>query len=120
MATPPRLVHLKCECGSDHWTIDSDFRGMGGIHDPPELRYDKRAYACPSCSQTRSGFMVLEQSPPEFLQQPHPLYPMSQSDFDHWASNLREHFPDVPQVQKLGKEFRPNTNVKRRWWKFLR
>jgi hypothetical protein len=48
-----------------------------------------------------------EQSPPEFLLQPHQLYPMTQAAFDYWTTVLQTHFPTHPLVDEVGRRFRP-------------
>jgi len=91
--TPPRLVELRCpDCGETQWTIDCDYRGTDGVPN----RYEENAYACRGCHRTSAGFAVVQKSPPEFLLQPHPMYPMSREDFERWARILRENFPDHP------------------------
>lgn len=106
--TPPRLTQLRCPaCAAAHWTIDSDFGGIYGVFDD----YLEREYRCPACGYAGAGHAVLQQSPPEFLLQPHPMYPMRRKEFDHWAEVLRTHFPGHPLMPKLGNEFRPNTRV---------
>jgi len=105
--TPSRLVELECpKCRAKHWVIDSDYRGSSMLGQP-ERTYGERDYACRECRYSGRGFHVLAKSPPEFLEQ---LHPMSQADFDYWVSVLRKHFPDYPLLKRLGKEFRPNTN----------
>ena len=102
--TPPRLTELRCpQCKSGHWILDSDYRGMGGVF----VAYEERDYPCPACGYSGHSFSVLQQSPPEFLLQPHPIYPMSRRDFDHWMQVLKENFPDHPH----GSELRPNTGT---------
>ena len=105
--TPPRLVELKCpNCQGRHWTIDSDFRAAfmaGGV----DLEYEQREYACPNCGRQGSGHEVLQKSPPEFFLQPHQMYPMSQSDFDHWLAILKEHFPGDPRLREVGISWYP-------------
>ena len=109
--TPRRLVELECpECHEKHWEIDSDYRGSLLIHQR-EQRYGEREYKCPTCQYSGSGYQPLAKSPPEFLIQPHPMYPMIQADFDYWVCILRMHFPDHPLLEKLGREFRPNTDM---------
>jgi len=116
--TPPRLIQLKCpKCAKTHWTIDSDYRGIDGIY----IDYSERDYQCPTCGYSEAGYTVLQQSPPEFLLQPHPMYPMRQKVFDYWADILKSNFPDHPIIKGLGKEFRPNsqvflTKLRNRWW----
>ena len=58
--------------------IDHDYRGMGLTK---EVRYSQRTYYCPHCQCTRSGYLVLQKSPPMFFLQPHPVNPMSRTDF---------------------------------------
>ncbi len=111
MSTPERLVELNCTCGTPHWEIDCDFRGMGGEEEP----YDARTYTCPACGREGSGFTVLQKSPPEFFLQPHHMYPMAQAKFDKWVQVFREHFPDHPRLGDLGGRWRP---AKPRWWQF--
>jgi hypothetical protein len=41
----------------------------------------------------------LQKSPPEFFLQPHPLYPMTQEEFDRWHMLLKQHFPDHPKLK---------------------
>jgi hypothetical protein len=109
--TPPRLVELECpKCHAKHWVIDSDYRGSS-LMDEPEPTYQEREYECPNCRYSGAGYLVVTKAPPEFLLQPHPSYPMSQTDFDYWVSVLRQHFPDHPALKELGKEFRPYTNL---------
>ena len=105
--TPPRLTELRCPCcAGTHWVIDSDFRGMDAELEEP---YERRAYACPRCSHRGASYQVVQQSPPAFLLQPHPLYPMSESEFAYWVGILREHFPDHPSLRRLGSDFVPYT-----------
>jgi hypothetical protein len=113
--TPPRLIEFECPaCHNAHWDIDSDYRGadmVGGI----ELPYAEREYSCPSCNRRHPGLAILQASPPEFLLQPHPMYPMTARDFDYWVGLLREHFPQHPRVANLGTEFRPNDRRLSTW-----
>jgi hypothetical protein len=89
--TPPRMVELQCPvCEGQHWVIDSDFRGTSGQDVPRE----EREYVCSECAHRGTGHRVLQKSPPEFFFQPHPLYPMTQGDFDRWHELLKQHFPD--------------------------
>jgi hypothetical protein len=113
MATPGRLVELACpSCGSAHWEIDCDYRGAA-LAGKRELEYHERAYSCPSCKDRGPGWRVLQASPPEFLLQPHPMYPMARAAFDHWATVLVSHFPDHPLVPAIGTTFVPNDHVLR-------
>jgi hypothetical protein len=106
--TPPRLIELQCpQCDTKHWEIDSDYRGMDGIF----IEYSEREYDCQKCGYSKNGYTVLRKSPPEFILQPHPMYPMRQQEFDYWAAILKTNFPDHPMVEKLEKDFRPNTQV---------
>ena len=112
--TPGRLIQLACpRCGSVHWTIDSDYRGIGGRY----IDYTERHYRCPSCEYADAGHIVLQKSPSAFLLQPHPMYPMRQEAFDYWAKILTEHFPAHPLVERLGREFQPNRRVVLTAWR---
>jgi len=63
MATPVRLVKLKCpRCAASHWVVDNDFRGLG-LLGQRELDYDERAYHCPQCGEGGSGFQVQKKTP---------------------------------------------------------
>lgn len=56
MATPARLVRLKCpRCSAGHWVVDSDYRGSS-LLGFPELSYEERTYDCPRCGQEGTGF----------------------------------------------------------------
>jgi hypothetical protein len=102
--TPPRLTELQCpRCEGIVWVIDSDFRGIG----PDTPPYDQRQYPCSHCRYRGPGWKVGQQSPPEFLLQPHNLYPMTQEAFDYWVRILRTHFPTHPALTRLGKDFVP-------------
>jgi len=91
MATPLRLSELRCpRCEQPAWVMDNDYRGMDGVMVP----YSERDYPCTVCGHRGPGWRLLQQAPPEFLLQPHSLYPMTQSDFDHWIEILKQHFPD--------------------------
>jgi hypothetical protein len=104
--TPPRLTELHCpRCHQATWVIDSDFRGIGGVD--PEVPYEERRYECRDCRHDRVGWRLGRQSPPEFLLQPHDLYPMTQAAFDYWVQILRTHFPEHPLLARLGKTFVP-------------
>ncbi len=106
--TPPRLIQLRCpRCLHSQWIIDSDFRGISDRF----IHYSERPYLCPHCNYSGTGYAVLKLSPPEFLLQPHPMYPMRRREFDFWAEILRRHFPDHPKVMQLGNEFHPNTHI---------
>jgi hypothetical protein len=52
------------------------------------------------------GWTLLQQAPPEFLLQPHRLYPMTVDDFAYWLGLLQEHFPDLA-ARKLKNRLRP-------------
>ncbi len=104
--TPARLNELSCPtCGQASWTIDSDYRGMDGVM----LPYEEREYSCRLCSSTGPGWTLIRQSPPEFLLQPHDMYPMTHADFDHWVAILEANFPDHPLLADLGRRFVPHT-----------
>src|SRR6187401_3021856 len=91
--TPPRLSELQCpSCTASTWIIASDHGGLGGVSVP----YSERVYSCRGCGQRGSGWRVMRQSPPEFLMQPHPMYPMSRKAFAHWVAILKAEFPDHP------------------------
>jgi hypothetical protein len=63
MATPVRLVKLKCpHCFASHWVTDNDFRGSS-LMGERELDYDERTYACPRCAKSGPGFHVLRKTP---------------------------------------------------------
>jgi hypothetical protein len=49
----------------------------------------------------------MQQSPHEFLLQPHDMYPMTHADFNHWVAILRADFPDHPCLAELGRGFVP-------------
>lgn len=99
MATSSRLNELRCPCGQVVWIMDSDWRGMGG----PMTPYSERSNTCAMCGHDGPGWTLLQQSPPEFLLQPHDLYPMTKRDFDHWVEILRTHFPDNHLLRRLGR-----------------
>jgi hypothetical protein len=102
--TPPRLTELQCpRCQQVLWVIDSDYRGTDAVM----LAYNHRRYVCAHCRHDGPGWTVGLQSPPEFLLQPHNLYPMSQEAFDYWVGILRDHFPTHPALSRLGTEFVP-------------
>jgi hypothetical protein len=102
MATPPRLVELKCPmCHAHHWEIDNDYRGAELVG-AKELSYAERTYRCPACGTSGTGYQVGRKSPPEFFLQPHPMYRMTVEEFDHWVAVLREHFPDHPRLGDVG------------------
>lgn len=103
--TPPRLTELRCpNCRHVSWVIDSDYRGMDDDEIEP---YGERHYRCGSCVYSGPGWEIGQQSPPEFLLQPHDLYPMTQEDFDYWVGILRTHFPDHPRLSELRTTFIP-------------
>lgn len=107
MATPPRLVELKCPvCQHHHWVIDHDYRGSELFGDR-ELSYDERTYDCPFCSASGTGYQVIQKSPPAFLLQPHDLYPMSVRKFAHWFSIFRTQFPTHEKLGTVGVSWYP-------------
>ena len=59
------------------------------------------------CGHDGPGWKIEQQSPPEFLLQPHDLYPMTQADFDYWICVLRTHVPAHPSLKELGTTFYP-------------
>ena len=102
MATPPALVELECPvCHAHHWEIDCDYRGAELIGEK-ELAYGERTYRCPVCGTNGTCYQVGQKSPPAFFLQPHPLYPMTGEEFDHWAAVLRKNFPDHPLLREVG------------------
>ena len=102
--TPGRLNELRCPgCQQISWVIDSDYRGLDGTRVP----YDERRYVCAHCRHDGPGWTLGQQSPPEFLLQPHDLYPMTQVAFDYWVTVLRTHFPAHPMLGRLGTTFVP-------------
>jgi hypothetical protein len=76
-----------------------------------------REYFCRACQSRHAGWRILQASPPEFLLQPHHMYPMTRKSFEHWARVLRVQFADHPVVAGLipliGKTFVPNDHVLR-------
>lgn len=103
--TPPRLTELECSgCRRRQWVIESDYRGIDGVFIP----YAEREYACLGCGTRGSGWILRQQSPPEFLLQPHPMYPMTRADFTYWVDVLRTNFPDHPRLAELGGSFFPH------------
>ena len=116
MATPLRLVELQCpRCGGGHWELDNDYRGAD-LFGGRELSYPERTYTCPVCGTTGTNYSVLQKAPSEFFLQPHPLYPMSVADFEHWVSILRANFPNNHFLGELGKTFFPYTPADRAAW----
>lgn len=102
--TPGRLTELECpKCQKATWVIDSDYRGMDGVM----LPYDERLYECLNCRHAGPGWKLGRQSPPEFLLQPHDLYPMKQATFDYWVDVLKAHFPYHPAITRIGTTFVP-------------
>ena len=71
------------------------------------LPYEQRVYSCRGCSNTGPDWTLKQQAPPEFLLQPHDMYPMTQADFNHWVAILKAHFPDHPCLADLGRGFVP-------------
>jgi hypothetical protein len=117
--TPPRLVELECPgCSAGHWRIDSD--SYGDLSGCPDTGYADREYPCPGCGVRAKGWSVRQASPPEFLLQPHQMYPMTRRAFAYWAGILRTEFPDHPLVPEIGGRFVPNHHFVRTWadWVF--
>ena len=111
--TPPRLIEFACPtCKAAHWEIDSDYRGANLVG-KPELSYPEREYFCQACRSRYVGWRLLQASPPAFLLQPHPMYPMTRRAFKYWATVLQEQFPDHPLVPKIGITFIPNHRLLR-------
>lgn len=105
MATPVRLLELRCpKCNQPHWEMDNDFRGIGG----KKIPYPDRTYACCHCRFEGEGYTVLQGSPPEFIMQPHPMYPMSKEDFAYWLAILKREFPKCARLDSE-REFVPFT-----------
>lgn len=102
--TPARLNELRCPtCTQASWILDSDYRDTDGVM----LPYEQRVYPCRHCGNTGADWTLMQQAPPEFLLQPHPLYPMTQADFDHWVAILKANVPDHPRLSDVGKDFVP-------------
>jgi hypothetical protein len=95
--TPGRLNELRCLCGRVRWVIDSDWRSDQG----PMIPYAERTYRCTACGHNGPGWTLMQQSPPAFLLQPHPMYPMRQQEFGYWLEILRTHFPTSPLLGRL-------------------
>jgi hypothetical protein len=96
--------------------MDSDFKGMNG---GAFVDYSDRKYKCPKCDYQAAGYNVLQKSPPEFLLQPHRLYPMSKKQFNYWLRILKENFPDDHRLTST--KFQPYTaSLWTRLWKRLR
>ncbi len=107
--TPPRLTEVECpECHKTKWIIDSDY-WEADLDGSIDLGYAERSYSCAGCGRVGPGWLVRQQSPPEFWLQPHDMYPMTHADFDHWVAILRANFPDHPRLAELGKSFFPRT-----------
>jgi len=104
--TPPRLSEVECpNCRALAWIIDSDYRGIDGV----KLPYSEREYSCRGCRRSGAGWTLKQQSPPEFLLQPHDLYPMTREAFAFWVGILRAEYTDHPRLAELGKSFYPRT-----------
>jgi hypothetical protein len=102
--SPYRLIELECPgCRGRTWVIDADYRGVDGRR----TDYEALEYECRRCSYKGARWAVGQKSPPTFLAQPHPLYPMTQRAFDYWVGVLREHFPEHRRLRQVGGEFRP-------------
>jgi hypothetical protein len=109
--TPPSLIEFACpSCNATHWEIDSEYPGADLVGERV-LEYSEREYACPACRGRHTGWRIVQESPPEFLLQPHPMYPMTRQAFSYWARVLQENFPDHPLVSKIGGDFSPNHRV---------
>ena len=107
--TPARFTEIECPgCHGAQWIIASDYRGAHLFGDS-ERTYAERTYPCTTCKESRIGWLVRQQSPPEFLMQPHNSNPMTHDEFDYWVMILRTHFPDHPILLELGKSFFPRT-----------
>jgi hypothetical protein len=77
---------------------------MDGVH----TNYETQTYLCSNCNFSGRGHIVQQKSPTAFFLQPHPLYLMSEKDFDRWVEVLKKHFPDHAMLKQLGKEWYPN------------
>ena len=74
MATPVRLVKLKCpRCAASHWVVDSDFRGSS-LSGQKEFDYDERTYPFPQCGETGPGFQVQKKTPVSLTLRAHWLF----------------------------------------------
>src|SRR5450432_321291 len=113
--TPPRMVKLRCpRCRACHWEIDSDHRGMG-LAGEVSLSYPERGYFCPQCERTGPGYAVLRKSPWAFFLQPHPMSPMTETDFAYWVEIFRQNFPHNPRLADVYKTWRPNCAIGLHW-----
>jgi len=91
------MIELKCpECEAVHWELDADYPGMS----EPFIEYSSRPYKCPSCGRTGVGYIVGQKSPPEFILQPHPMYPMTEDEFGYWMRIYETHFPERARRHK--------------------
>ena len=63
MATPARLVRLRCpRCIAGHSVVDNDFRASH-ILGQKDLDYQERTYECAKCGETGPGFRVQVRTP---------------------------------------------------------
>ncbi len=120
MPTPPRLVELQCPgCQRSHWEIDHDCRAAKLVGDR-ELSYGERTYRCPLCDAPRTGYQVLQQSPPAFFLQPHDLYPMSVAEFGRWLAVFRMQFPKAETLKAVGISWYPGRRRCLHEWRLTR
>ena len=95
MATPPRLTQLRCPmCAACHWVIDHDFRTEGG----DDVSYADRQYRCPHCACEHTGYVVVRQSSPSFLMNPHTA---SRAEHEEFYPVLKRWFPTHPALSVL-------------------
>ena len=107
MATPPRMVELRCpRCRHHQWVIDHDNRGSE-LLGQPERSYRERTYHCPACREASTGYKVLQRSPPAFFLQPHLLYPMTTREFARWLAVFRAQFPTDERLRRVGVAWYP-------------
>lgn len=59
------------------------------------------AYACNACGGTGSGWRVLRQSPPGFMNWRLGRNGLTQPEFEYWLDALRAHNPRHPRLRRL-------------------
>jgi len=108
MPSPMTMVQLRCPiCEETIWAMDCIVRGPFA-NKQREPAFPERFYVCRHCDYEGAGFVLLQAAPSTFLLQPHDQYPMGRKAFRHWVEILREHFPNHPNLPKVGREFQPN------------